>query len=270
MPTYSWFGGAYQSASLVADVPPDYAATFAAVSGGNPSAKGTAVLEDPFPRLESCVKPNGTTTCSYDYLLVALQALYQKLAASCPARGTYIFVKLSSAGEQAQFARFISRYPPRFINGTKATLKITETCQPVGSGASWDAIYGCYAGYAGSNLPGTTVADYFKSHPGLKALAVPGIAAAKSLNGNTTLLTFFNPSTTDPYGICTSDTLPGTRCGIWNQSLLLHESLHEYYGYFDGALRKSFGRKVSEDCTDNITDYIADKVYGKLFVSCPP
>jgi hypothetical protein len=63
MPTYSWFGGAYQSASLVADVPPDYAATFAAVSGGNPSAKGTAVLEDPFPRLESCVKPNGSAVC---------------------------------------------------------------------------------------------------------------------------------------------------------------------------------------------------------------
>jgi hypothetical protein len=262
-PTYSWVGNAYQGQVYQIFAPPlDYAQTFAALSGSNQSANGTAIKESPYPRLKSCIQPNTNTICPYDSLLVGLEALQSKVAGNCPDCVRYIFSKMNSSSDQMQFSRFIGRFPG-FFDGTKSTLKLFRTCDlPVTSSTPWDAGYGCYAGDVGYSGPGLTVGDYFAQNPGVTALAKYQPSNAQNPAGKGGLVIFFNPST-----ICTTSALWNSACQIENQSKMFHEGLHEYYGLADETVQRIFGLPVQK-CTANISDYISFTIFNSNVNSC--
>jgi hypothetical protein len=76
---------------------------------------------------------------------------------------------------------------------------------------------------------------------------------------------FFNPGAT-----CKNSTAPNSSCGINNQWILFHESLHEYYDYTDPNIQTLFGITVNQNCTANITDHIAYTVFNQNQNSCGP
>jgi hypothetical protein len=280
--TFSWLENGYEGAALVNSLPPDYASTFAALPQGNPSATGTSVQQSPYPRLKSCFQPNGASTCPYDYLLVALEALQSTVAGNCPDCVSTIFQKLNSATwgiDQPQFSKFISRYPPGFFDGTRSTLLLSKTCEPsvgplpsLGIGSNFDATFGCVNNYLQYGA-GFTVANYFAQTPGIVALAVLQGVNAQNPQGQKGLLIFFNPSsiyTTIPqpaYGIQTASIFPNsngtlTDGQVANASTLFHEALHEYYDYFDNQIQGDFGL-VPGNCTANISDYISCEIFNR-------
>jgi len=270
--TDSWIGNAYQgqgAVDQVSSLPADYAPTYAALGGGNPSSNGTAIKENPFPRLRSCYNPKNNTMCSYDSLLVGLQALQTKVGGSCVGAdhindcSKYVFNVLDPGGvaDQAKFSSFINRYPG-FFNGTTSTLVISKICEiPVTSTTPWEAGYGCYAYFSGGSEK--TVADMFKDEPDLVALAYYQPTNAQDPSGKQGLTIFFNPSR-----VCAVSPLSDNgACQIENASLLFHEGLHEYYGFGDSTIQSQFGIQVRE-CTANISDYISFWIFDKWTHSC--
>ena len=284
LPTRAWMGDAYRtgSGSLDSLVPEniDVAESFGSVRGpvalieadflenglqsapsGNASGNATAIKQNPYPRFKRCTSKDPNAICPYDSLLVGLQALQSKVNADCPDCVKYVFNKLGSGGDQKQFSRFISRLPG-FFDGTRSTLKIAQLCeQRPTSSTPTDASYGCYddLGYIG---PGPSVADFFAAKPGVVALAKFQPTNAQNRNGKKGLIIFFRPTV-----ICTTSALSDSSCQIGNQSMLFHEALHEYYGFSDSTIQTSFGITVQE-CTANISDYIAFSVFNRNLHLC--
>jgi hypothetical protein len=108
----------------------------------------------------------------------------------------------------------------------------------------------------------TTVADVFAVKPELDALAVTLPISAHSNSGQQGLMIFFGPS-----GVCTrSDNF----CKEENESLIFHEGLHNFYGFGDETIQRDLGLPLTNQCTGNISDYIAGKVLGPYFFPrCP-
>jgi hypothetical protein len=263
LPTQSWMGDAYEAPLVqTSALPLDYAASFSFSVAGNQSGTGAAIQGPPYPRMKSCFQPNGTSTCPYDYLLVALETVQSKVSGSCPDCATYVFSKMHSAADQSQFSRFISRFPPRFFDGTRSTLKLFETCDPNVGSVSWDSGFGCFAADTGYGS-GPSVGDFFTSNPGVTALAVYQSNNAQDPHGKQGLKIFFRPS-----AVCTSAIAFDSACQIGNESVLFHESLHEYYGYTDKTIQQLFGITVRQDCTANISDYISFTIFSHNTNSC--
>lgn len=276
LPTSSWLGTAYQGfVTQVSALPPDFASTFAALASGNQS-NTTAVKPNPYPRLKSCIQSNGTSTCPYDFLLVALQALQMKVGSNCPDCVNKVFSKIHSGADQSQFSKFINRYPPGLFDGTGSTLLLSQTCEPVSSGpppslglpGNVDASFGCVTSYLQYG-PGATVADYFASKPTtLVGLAVLQGVNAQDPNGKKGLILFVNPSriyTTIPEpasGINNVSILPDSDGQVANESLLFHQALHEYYDYSDDTIQTDFGLPPRQ-CTANISDYISCQIFNR-------
>jgi hypothetical protein len=262
--TDSWLGNTYQTQGAIdqiSDLPADYASTFAALVNGNQSANGTAVKENPYPPLKSCVRPNSPTMCAYDSLLVGLEALRTKIGGNCVGSdgvndcGEYVFSKIGSPSDQQLFSRFINRHPG-FFDGTRSTFLLQDISGDLGS-IDAQKIYTYYAG------TGLTVADYFKKNSITgKSLALLQPTGAQSSLGQQGLIIFFNPSS-----VCTDSALWNSPCQIQNQSRLFHEGLHEFYGIKDSGIQSLFGIQVGP-CTADITDYISSKVFGMVVNSC--
>lgn len=260
----SWFGDGYNLGSVeqFAVVPVDYAATFAALAGANQSGNGTAIKENPYPRLKSCVQPNSTTMCPYDSILVGLEALQSKVSGDCVGSDSvndcakYVFTKIGSAGDQQIFSRFISRRAGLF-DGTHSTFLMQNISGDLGS-INAQQIYTRFLG------TGITVADVFAKNPNLAWLAYYQPTGAQSPLGQRGLRVFVRPST-----VCTDSALWNSSCQTYNQSQLFHEGLHEFYGLDDVSIQRLFGIPTIT-CTNDITDYIAFTVYGTTFNSCGP
>ena len=86
---------------------------------------------------------------------------------------------------------------------------------------------------------------------------------AQNPKGKKGLIIFFRPT-----AICTTSALSNSVCQIENQSILFHESLHEYYDLGDSTIQRIFGVQVREDCTANISDYISFTVFNRSVNSC--
>ncbi len=277
MPTLSWIGAAYQSQPTATQfsylLPSDYAQSYAALGAGNQSTNGTAIKENPYPRLKSCYNSANNTMCAYDALLAGLQALQAKVGGNCIGADrlndclNFVFNKLdpgAGVADQSKFSTFINRYP-QFFDGTTCTLLATQTCElPDTTSEPWDAGLGCYASWVGNYGTGETIADFFASNPGLVALAYYQPTNAQSPTGKKGLIIFFKPS-----AVCTTyPTLDNGSCQTRNASNLFHEGLHEYYGIGDHLLQSDFGIQVRDDCTANISDYISYWVFDTLRHSC--
>jgi len=263
LPIQGWMEDVYQGGiDQISTLPLDYASTYAATAQGSPSPSHNAIQQSPYPKMKSCIQPNGSTTCPYDFLLVALETLQAKVSANCPECTKYIFNKTGVASDQNQFSKFINRFPPRFFDGTRSSLRLSQICEPAAQSVPWDASYGCYAGEVGYSGPGRTIADFFKATPGLEALAVYQSANAHDPNGKKGLLVFYRPST-----VCTSDISANGYCQKTNEATMFHESLHEFYGFGDATLQRTFSLTV-QDCTENISDYIATTIFGINLHGC--
>ena len=161
-------------------MPADYAETFAALSGSNQSANGTAIKENPYPPLYSCA-PAGRT-CVHDSLSAGLNAIRVKVGGNCVGSDNvndcakYVFTKIGSAADQQLFSRFINR-PAGFLDGTRSTLLMQDTSGELGSIFAQKV----YLKFAGT---GITVADFFENNRGLKALAYHQPTSAHSSTTN--------------------------------------------------------------------------------------
>lgn len=191
------------------------------------------------------------------------------MSGNCPDCVQYVFSKLRYGTDQTQFSKFISRYPPLLLDGTRSTLLMSQTCDPEPSSpnATWDAGFNCivnYIQYAKSGASAQTIAQFFSSNPGVIALAVFQASIAQNPQGQPGVIIFFNPSR-----ICTNSILPSSTCQINNQSTLFHEALHEFYDYGDSQIQTGF-RITVQNCTANITDYIAYSVFNQNQNSCIP
>jgi hypothetical protein len=265
--TISWTGNSYAGQSTVdqtSSLPADYADTFAAQAGNNPSQNGTHVKGRAYAQFKKCTSTDPNALCPHDSVLVALQALQTKLGANadqCPDCTKYIFSPLGATSEEVQFSKFIRRIP-QFYDGTRSTVKLGQLCeQNLNSSTPDDAGYACFGdlGYGGS---GPSVADTFQEHPNLQALAKYQPTNAHDPKGKKGLVVFFRPS-----AIRITSALSNSIGQIVNQSVIFHESLHEYYGFSDSSLQKFFGITV-QDCTGNISDYITFNAYRLQVNSC--
>ena len=265
--TISWIGNSYVGQSTVdqiSSLPVDYADTFAAQAGNNPSQNRTHIKGRAYAQFKKCISTNPNAVCPHDSVLVALQALQTKLGANgvlCPDCTKYIFSPLGATSEEVQFSQFIRRIP-QFYDGTRSTVKLGQVCeQNLNSSTPDDAGYACFGdlGYGGS---GPSVADTFQAQPNLQALAKYQPTNAHDPKGTKGLLVFFRPP-----AICITSALSASTCQITNQSIIFHESLHEYYGFSDSSLQTFFGITV-QDCTANISDYITFNAYRLQVKSC--
>jgi hypothetical protein len=110
---------------------------------------------------------------------------------------------------------------------------------------------------------GLTVENYFNQNPGTIALAYYQPLSAQSPVGADGLKIFFNPN-----HACIDSALWNSPCGLYNQSLLFHEGLHEFYGFADDTIQIYFMITISDTCTANIGDYIENYVYATVVNSC--
>src|SRR5207249_12172564 len=114
----------------VAFLLPNLAPTFAALSAGNFSENGTAVQQEWFPQLQSCL--GAQTPCPREAEWDALKSLRSLVAKPCSACVTYVFSnnKLGSdalGSDQYVFSKFLNR-DPRLYDGTRSNLPMKRLC----------------------------------------------------------------------------------------------------------------------------------------------
>jgi hypothetical protein len=113
------------AAALIASAPIGYAATYAAVPGGNHGGTGTSAQQEWYPELPSC--PGASTPCAKEAVQDALLRLRTKLFNSCSACSTFVFNILGS--NQRQFQEYVSR-SHRLFDGTRSNAP-TKSFLPI-------------------------------------------------------------------------------------------------------------------------------------------
>jgi hypothetical protein len=208
-----------------------------------------------YPPLPSCTAP---TICASNALVAGLSALRLRVAGNCPNCVRYVFDKIGSQSDQALFSQFINRRA-KLLDGTRSTLLM----QNISGDMATSNAQSMFLQYLGS---GTTVAATFAAHPDLEALAVFESVDAQSPTGTKGLTIFFNPS-----NVCTNSALTsGSSCQFFNQSVIFHEGLHEYYDLGDAAIQRLFLLPVLDNCSANMSDYITYTLFNLTSDSCTP
>jgi hypothetical protein len=251
----SWMSNSYSESSTnvsnFAASPIDIATTFAAVEGGNQSAQGTYIKENPYPQLQSCSTPGGTAVCAGDAALSAVQSLRSLISQGCGACIIWVFDEIGTPEDIISFSSFIGR-SPMLLNGTTSTLRVAQT---IGDLSTLDE----KTEYSLWEPSTVTVADVFENQPALAALAVTMPISAQSNSGQQGLMIFFRPpGQVGTAGVCTTSDII---CKDDNESTIFHEALHNFYGFSDQTIRHDLGLPQIK-CTANISDYILKYVLG--------
>jgi hypothetical protein len=255
LPTQSWVGNQYRLGSVEQEFyfPFRYAASFAALLGGNESGNGTAIDEQERPQLASCtdpkLKPQIPCPGPREIIFNAYFALAAKNTATNAAAllttnaaqiQSYVFDKLTDpkTGKTAQVADFQTYLLKGFLpyDGTVSTLLQSALGGPSGKHPVRDLFF--------TDPPGDTELD-----PNGDAATFPN---------KTPLTTFFNPYFLDKSAFGANSA---------NMGLLLHEGLHGWIGISDPDLQKALGCTVKTPPQGNSINIT---VYLPQFLETPP
>ena len=240
LPTYSWFGNAYQLGSSVEQVAAlsiNYAPTFAAILNGNNSANGTPVQQEWFPELASChnpiLKPPVPCPGPKEALDDAALAVRRLVGGNCPACVSFVFNKLLSYDPQFTQSNFSAymQHGSAFYDGTRSTIPVKE----------FQCSVPLFCAFGSE-----PVAQY------MQANQITALSQAPTFYDEMTV--FFNPSS-----VCLNSA--GTPQGILNEATVFHEALHGFTGLSDTNLKLAF--KIDAGLSSQyITYYIEDNVLG--------
>jgi hypothetical protein len=237
----------------VAFNPISLAATFAALLQGNQSANGTAIQEEWYPQLQSCL--GSQVPCPREAIWDALKSLRSLLSQPCPACTQYVFSNTiqqfgSISGNKVQFLKgdqqayrqFLSK-DPLFFDGTRSNLRMDyfQCGSPPGLGCPFGS---------------QKVSEYM----GTTATA---ISQTPSREGK--MVSFFAGS--GPAAVCKAPAASHSGGGTLNEATVFHEALHGHSGLMDLSvlsqpdLLSLFGLN-DLGSSDELSFLLVDKVLG--------